>query len=163
MSPQPGFLGREKQEERREGLLPSLHLGVELGSPSHYASLFSEGNHSKELQKRLCCRAVCGLVLGTSDRCLPTMLRGCQICWAFRSMPRTEQLLQWQCNSFPLEHFTNGLMGLDSMAFLEDFRDTTVYTKMKVVFWGKRQVANLRWRRYSINLVSTRLSINFKW
>lgn len=94
VSPQPGFLGREKQEERREGLLPSLHLGVEFGSPSHYASLFSEGNHSKALQKRLCCRAVCGLVLGTSDRCLPTMLRGCQICWAFRSMPRTEQLLQ---------------------------------------------------------------------
>jgi len=53
-------------------------------------------------------------------------------------------------------------MGLDSMPFLEDFIDTITYIKMKVVFWGKRQVANLRRRRYSINLVSTRLSINFK-
>lgn len=155
MFPQPVFLEREKQQER--GLLSSLHLEVEFGSTS------LRWHHSKELKKGLCYGASRCLVLGTSGCCLPTRLRGCQMWWVFRSMPRAEQLLQWQCTNFSLEHFTNGFMGSDSMPLLEDFIDTTTYIKMKVVFWGKRQVANLRWRRYSINLVSTRLSINFKW
>lgn len=65
-------------------------------------------------------------------------------------------------NDFPLQCFIDRLMGLDSVPFLKVVIDMTTYIKMKVVFWGKCQVANLRWRRCSINLVSTRLSINFR-
>jgi hypothetical protein len=43
-------------------------------------------------------------------------------------------------SNFPPEHFTDGLMGLDSVPFLEDIIDTTTYMKMKVVFWGNAKL-----------------------
>lgn len=155
MFPQAVFLDRGERKALNNlctlgWSLVLLHIEIFLSQMASFQGVKEEG-------------ANCCLVLGTSGCCLPTILRGCQICWAFRSMPRAEQLLQWQCNNFPLERFTNRLMGLDSMPFLEDFIHTTAYIKMKVMFWGKCQVANLRWRRYSINLASTMLSINFKW
>lgn len=123
--PELVFLEREKQKERERPFIISAAWG---GAWFYFTQSFSSHrrHHSKERKKKqFCYEASCCLVLGTSGRYLPTTLRGCQMCWAFRSMPRTEQLLQWQYSSFFLEHFTSGLMGLDSMPFLEDFIDTT--------------------------------------
>lgn len=90
--PRKGEAGGE--EERREGLYHLCTLGRSLVLV-HIKCSFSQVasfQRSKEEGALLWGQLLLSAWHVSCYR--PTMLRGCQICWAFRSMQRAEQLLQ---------------------------------------------------------------------